>query len=125
MPGEPVRPENRKHPRFSVRAPIYVALGGEVVRKTVHVESRNISEGGLSFETGRELTIDAEAQVVIARAGPDDADLAIRGRVVWTRLVPETGRYVVGVEFTDFDGAAPEALAARIDELAREGGGQR
>jgi len=118
MAGRDSGPENRKHPRFSVRAPIYVALGGEVVRKTIHVDARDISTGGLSFETSRELPLEAEAQVVLARAGDESADLAIRGRVVWTRRDPETGRYLVGVRFTDFDGLTPEQLAARIDELS-------
>jgi c-di-GMP-binding flagellar brake protein YcgR len=118
MAGTDGGPENRKHARFSVRAPIYVALGGEVVRKTVHVEARDVSRGGLSFETGRDLPLGADAQIVLAHAGDEDAALAIRGRIVWTRLVPEAGRYLVGIEFTDFDGLSAEELASRIDELS-------
>jgi len=111
-------PENRRDRRFSLRVPIYVSIGGEVVRKTVHLESRDISAGGLSFETGRDVPLDAEAQVVLARAGEGATPLAIRGRVVWTRQIPESGRYLVGVRFSDFDGLTREELAARIEQLA-------
>ena len=111
-------PDNRKDRRFSLRVPIYVAIGGEVVRKTVNLESRDVSAGGLSFETSRDVPLDAEAQVVLSRAGEGATALAIRGRVVWTRQIPESGRYLVGVKFTDFDGLTREDLAARIEELA-------
>lgn len=111
-------PENRRDRRFSLRVPIYVAIGDEVVRKTVHIESRDISAGGLSFETGRDVPLQAETQVVLARAGDGVAPLAIRGRIVWTRRIPESGRFLVGVKFDDFEGLTREELAARIEELA-------
>ena len=118
MAAADTRPENRRDRRFSLRVPIYVAIGDEVVRKTVHLESRDVSAGGLSFETGRDVPLDAEAQVVLARAGEGATPLAIRGRVAWTRQIPESGRYVVGIRFSDFDGLTREDLAARIEELA-------
>jgi c-di-GMP-binding flagellar brake protein YcgR len=118
MADEEARPEKRQHRRFSLRVPIYLAMGDEVVRKTVHLESRDVSAGGLSFETGRDVPLDSDAQVILARAGAGESALAIRGRVVWTRRVPETGRYIVGVRFTDFDGLTREELAARVEALA-------
>jgi c-di-GMP-binding flagellar brake protein YcgR len=120
MADPDTRPERRKDPRFTARVPIYLAIGGEVVRKTVHLESRDVSAGGLSFETGREIPLDAEAQVVLAHAGEEKGAVAIHGRVVWTRLLPETGRYVVGVRFTDLDGLTPDSLRDLIER--RTGG---
>jgi c-di-GMP-binding flagellar brake protein YcgR len=118
MAEQDAGPDNRRDRRFSIRVPIYVALGGEVVRKTVHLESRDVSAGGISFETSRELPLQAESQVVLARMGVDDGAVSIRGRVVWTRAIEATGRYLVGVQFTEYGGLSREELAARIEELA-------
>jgi c-di-GMP-binding flagellar brake protein YcgR len=118
MAEEDTRPERRKGPRFTARVPIYLAIGGEVVRKTVHLESRDVSAGGISFETGRDIPLDAEAQVVIPRAAENTNAVAIRGRVAWSRLLPETGRYLVGVRFTDLDGLTREELLEIVERWA-------
>ncbi len=104
MAEEETSPENRRDPRFAIRVPIYVALGGEIVRKTVHLESRDVSAGGISFETSRELPLAAETQVVLAHLGEDGPPVSIRGRIVWTRAIEGAGRYRVGVQFTHYDG---------------------
>jgi c-di-GMP-binding flagellar brake protein YcgR len=118
MADEDTRPERRRGPRFAARVPIYLETGGEVVRKTVHLESHDVSAGGLSFETGRDIPLDAEAQVVIPHAAKDRSAVAIRGRVAWTRLLPETGRYRVGVRFTDLDGLTREELLEIVERWA-------
>jgi c-di-GMP-binding flagellar brake protein YcgR len=113
------RPEKRKDRRFSIRVPIYVALDHDVVRKTIHIESRDVSAGGVSFETGRELPLAADTQLVLGPLGSSPA-VTIRGRVVWTRQIPETGRYLVGVQFTDYEGLSRQELAARVEALAKK-----
>ncbi|HYN01340.1 MAG TPA: PilZ domain-containing protein [Vicinamibacteria bacterium] len=121
MESEPV--DNRKHRRFSLRVPIYVAAADGVVRKTIHIESRDISAGGVSFETGRELPLEAESQVAVSRLGDVSAPVLVRGRVAWTKALPEAGRYLVGVEFTDFDGLTREELVARMEAWAKADAG--
>jgi c-di-GMP-binding flagellar brake protein YcgR len=111
--------DNRKEPRVSLRVPIYIVSADGVVRKTIPLESRDISAGGLSFETGREPPLEAESQVVVSRLGDVSAPILIRGRVAWTKALPETGRYLVGVQFTDFDGLTREELVARMEAWAK------
>ena len=117
MAEEDARPESRRHRRFFIRVPLYISIEGTVVRRTVHLESRDVSAGGMSFETGRDVPLAAESQVVLASMGEERSTVSIRGRVVWTRPIPETGRFCVGVMFTDFDGLSREELASRIESF--------
>jgi c-di-GMP-binding flagellar brake protein YcgR len=107
--------EQRRFPRHSLRVPLYVTAGGGVLRKAIALESRDVSGGGVSFETSHKIPLAAEARLVLSRLGdlPDDA--FIRGRVV--RLTPDeaTGRVVVGVEFCEFVSVTREQLLDRIE----------
>lgn len=120
MAGTETGPDNRRDRRYSIRVPIYVALGREIVHKKVSLESRDVSAGGLSFETTRPMPLAADTQIVLARLGDDGGAAAIRGHIVWTRALPETRRHVVGVKFTEYEGVTRESLAARIEAVARE-----
>ncbi len=111
--------ERRRDHRFSLRVPIYIDVEKGVVRKIIHLRSRDISAGGLSFETARELQLEAEAQVIFSGVGDLPGRYVIRGRVVWKKLLPDTGRYLFGVQFTGFDGASREELLARMEEWAK------
>jgi c-di-GMP-binding flagellar brake protein YcgR len=113
-------PENRRDRRYAIRVPIYVELGREIVHKKIPLESRDISAGGLSFESSREMPLAAETQIVLARLGDGKGPAAIRGHIVWTRALPETRRHLVGVKFTEYEGVTREDLAARIEAVARE-----
>jgi c-di-GMP-binding flagellar brake protein YcgR len=112
-------PDHRKDPRVSIRVPIYVAVAGSVVRKTIRLESRDVSAGGLSFETGRELPLEAESQLLLERLDDLSCSICIRGRVVWRTEIPGTGRFRVGVEFTDFEGVTREELVAKMEAWAK------
>jgi hypothetical protein len=120
MGGTAPGPDNRQDRRYAIRVPIYVALGQEIVRKRIPLESRDVSAGGLSFETSRAMPLGAHTQIVLARLGDDGGPAAIRGDVVWTRAIPDRKRHLVGVKFAEYEGVSRESLAARIEEVARE-----
>jgi len=120
MGGTDSGPENRRDRRYAIRVPIYVALGKEIVHKRIPLESRDVSAGGLSFETSRLMPLAADTQIVLARLGDDGGAAAIRGHVVWTRALPDRRRHLVGVRFVEYEGVSREDLAARIEAVARE-----
>ena len=64
--------ERRQDRRLSLRVLLYIAVGEGVVSKTVHLRSHDISAGGLSFETGRELELDAKSQIIFEGIGEND-----------------------------------------------------
>jgi c-di-GMP-binding flagellar brake protein YcgR len=111
--------ERRQHRRYPLRVSLYIAVGEGIVNKTVHLQSRDISAGGLSFETARELEVDAQSQIIFSGLGDLSGSYVIRGRIVWRKPLPDTGRFLVGVQFTDFEGISREELAARMEEWAR------
>lgn len=107
--------DKRQHRRFQVRVPLFISVDGEVYRKTVRLQSRDVSAGGLSFETGREVPLAAESRVVVARLGDIEEPALIEGRVVHVKQDEATGRYVVGIEFTRFLNVSPEELVERLE----------
>ena len=114
--------ERRKDPRFSLRVPLYIASGDDIFSKTVHLRSRDISAGGLKFDTARELELEAESQIIFPGVGDLDGTYIIRGRVAWTKLIPDTGRFQIGVQFTSFEGISREELVDRLDEWVKAQG---
>jgi c-di-GMP-binding flagellar brake protein YcgR len=115
LPEVQVSVEKRQHERFQVRVPLYISVDGEIFRKTVRIESKDISGGGLSFETGREVPLHAESRVVVARIGDLAEPALIQGRVARIQQDPQTGRYTVGIEFTGFENVTREELIQRIE----------
>jgi c-di-GMP-binding flagellar brake protein YcgR len=113
--------DQRRFPRLPVRVPLFVVMHGDVMRKRVRIESRDVSGGGLCFETSKELPLEAESRLVISGLSdlPDEA--AIECRVARCGIDPATGRYVIGLEFTGFRGVTREELLARF--AVWEGGG--
>ena len=87
--------------------------------KNVHLESRDVSAGGLSFSTSRRIPLDAESRVVIARLGDLGQPALIHARVAYRQHDPESGRYTVGLEFTRFVNTSREELASRIDSWSQ------
>ena len=107
--------DKRQHRRFPIRVPLFISVDGEVYRKTVRLESRDVSAGGLSFETGREVPLSAESRVVVARLGDIQDPALIEGRVAHVAFDEASGRYVVGVQFTKFVNVSPEELRERLE----------
>jgi c-di-GMP-binding flagellar brake protein YcgR len=110
----------RKYKRVPVRVPLYVSLDGEVIlQKMIRLESRDLSGGGLAFETSKKIPIEANSRVVVARLGDLSDSAQIEGRVVYLRKEP-TGRYSIGLEFTRFINVTQEELLNRIAEWESE-----
>ena len=70
-------------------------------------QSVNVSEGGLSFVSDRDIPIGSTIEVRIAEVDPP---FEARARVVWSS--PENGRHCIGVQFLD----ANDAFRARMVE---------
>lgn|GEM_PF-1699758 len=120
MPGSGGPLERRKHERLVVRVPLYVVVEGEIFQKMVEMESNNVSVGGLSFETRREIPLDAEALVMVSRLGDLPPSAQIKARIVYCRPNAATGAFLVGLKFTEFVGVTPEQLLARIEAWKKE-----
>lgn len=105
----------RKYRRYPVKLPLFVALGGDVYRKQIPLESKDISGGGLSFETSRKLPLESETRLIVARLGDLPVSAFIRGRVAHCQKDPGGSRYNVGLEFTDFVHVTQEEVVARIE----------
>jgi len=114
--------ERRQHERFKIRVPLYIELPGGIFQKNVAIESRDISVGGLSFETARRVPEGAQARIMVARLGglPDMAQ--IEARVVRLEPAPGGGATTVGVVFTRLVGVTAEELILRLEGWSREGG---
>jgi c-di-GMP-binding flagellar brake protein YcgR len=108
--------ENRVHPRFTIRVPLYINVEGRVFKKKLRLHSRDISAGGLCFTTRQKLPIDARSKVIIGKLGDFLDSAHIEGMVVYLRRDKELKQYSVGVEFTRFVDVEQQALAARLKE---------
>jgi hypothetical protein len=106
--------EQRRFPRHAIALPLYISVDGGVLRKTVPLESRDVSAGGVAFETSRKVPLAADARLVLSRFGDLPENAYIRGRVARVAPEDEHGRRVVGVEFCEFVGVTREGLIERI-----------
>ncbi len=87
--------------------------GGRLYEYGVEIECLDISGGGLSFETGWEIPLEARS-IVVGRLGDLPSSAIIEGRVVYRLKRAGTELYTVGVEFLDFVNTSREELLARI-----------
>ncbi len=88
--------------------------GGRLYEKAVEIECLEISGGGLSFETLREIPLDAKSKIVVGGLGDLPSSAIIEGRVVYRLKQAGTDRYTIGVEFLDFVNTSREELLERI-----------
>jgi c-di-GMP-binding flagellar brake protein YcgR len=109
--------ERRRHERVAVRVPVYIVVENEVYQKVVEMDSRNVSEGGLSFETRRHIPLHAESLIVVARMSGLPEGAQIRARVVHSHWNEAAGLCTVGIRFDEFVSVTPAELAAHIDAL--------
>lgn len=107
--------EGRKYARFVTHVPIYITDGPDLLHKTVRLVARDISAGGLCFETGRDLALEASSRVVISGLGALPGPILIHGRVAWRHPHPFNGRYLVGIEFTGFENVSRDQLLEEIE----------
>ena len=113
--------ERRQHERIKVRVPLYIELPVGIFQKNVAIESRDISFGGLSFETTRRVPEGAQARIMVARLGglPDMAQ--IEARVIHCERAPDGRSTTVGVVFTKLVGVTAEELVSRLEGWKGEG----
>lgn len=106
----------RRFPRVALKVPLFITVGGgRLYEKAVAIECRDISGGGLSFETHREIPLDARSKIVMGRLGNLPSSAIIEGRVVYRLKRAGTELYTVGVEFLDFVNTSREELITRIE----------
>ena len=90
--------------------------GGRLYEKAIPIECRDISGGGLSFETLTEIPLHSASKLVMGRLGNLPPNAIIEGRVVYRVKQKGAERYTVGVEFIDFVNTSREELIERIHE---------
>lgn len=108
--------ERRQHPRRPGRFPLFVALEGELYHKMVTVEARDISAGGLAFQTQTLLPNDAKTTVMLGSLEGLPASAHIEARVVHSNPLPGSEYFSVGVRFVRFVDITAEELIARVTE---------
>jgi c-di-GMP-binding flagellar brake protein YcgR len=105
----------RAYPRHRVTVPLYIALGGEFLHKRIPLETKDVSGGGISFETTRAIPLESESSVIVAGLGNLGKAALIHGRVVHRTMNPATERYTVGLQFTGFVNTTRDELMAQIE----------
>jgi hypothetical protein len=103
--------ERRQHPRKPARFPLYVALAGELYHKTVEVQARDLSNGGLAFDTRTTLPHGARATVMLGRLAGLPRTAHIEARIVHCQPLPDGESFKVGVKFEEFGDITAERLA--------------
>ena len=117
----PQHPE-RRFERYTIKVPLFIhAMDGSTVRKVIHIESRDVSAGGVSFETSQKVPLEAQSRVVLSQLGDLKGDALIRARVAHREKDPKTGRYMVGLEFTEFVNITREELVAHLESWKEQG----
>jgi hypothetical protein len=106
----------RQHPRWPARVPLYVALEGELFQKSVAVEARDVSAGGLAFETRTPLPQEARTTIMLGKLEGLPATAHIEARIVHSQPHPDGDGFTIGVQFTRFVDVTPEDLLARMIE---------
>jgi len=105
----------RAYPRHRVTVPLYIALGKEFLHKTIPLETKDVSGGGISFETTKAIPLDAESSVIVSGLGNLGKAALIHGRVVHRTKHSTSERYTVGLQFTGFVNTTRDELMARIE----------
>jgi c-di-GMP-binding flagellar brake protein YcgR len=105
----------RAYPRHRMTVPLYISMGGDFIHKAIPLESKDVSGGGISFETTKQIPLEAESSVIVARLGDLGKPAFIQGRVVHREKNPTTDRYTIGLQFTGFVNTTREELLARIE----------
>jgi hypothetical protein len=92
----PADAERRVHPRIDFKHPMWLNLPGEVGQPWIHVYSRNLSTGGLSFLT--RAIFYANQRVVIAHELNEITSMLVLCRVCYCRTI-DLGVQEVGLAF--------------------------
>ena len=114
-----VMPERRTGQRYLAMVPINITVEGSLYQKPIRLRVRDISEGGLSFETRSKIPVDSNGRVYVSCLGDLPPDASIEAHVVYRKKNYETRRYVIGIEFDRFVGVTREQLLERLEPWER------
>jgi hypothetical protein len=106
--------ERRQHARRPARFPLYVALAGELYHKMVSVEAKDISNGGLAFETKTGLPEGSRSTVMLGKLDGMPATAHIEARIVHCRPLGDGETFTVGVKFEQFVDISTDQLLAYV-----------
>jgi hypothetical protein len=93
---------------------MYVALQGELFHKTVGVEAKDISNGGLAFESKTALPQEARATVMLGKLPGLPATAHIEARIVHCEPQGDGETFTIGVKFVRLVDVTAEELVARV-----------
>lgn len=105
----------RAHERFRATVPLFVSYGQRVYQKRVELETKNVSQGGLAFETSQKIPMEAKTRVLVSGLGDLPPDARIEGKIAYRVKNEATGKYAVGVTFTRFVNVDRDALLRGIE----------
>ena len=89
--------------RRSPRVDLVGQLHGELVSVDLPIRVREISLGGMSFETSRAFDVDSRHSFVLTLG--DGAGVFVLGRVAYSRRVDADAgsKFIIGIQFLDED----------------------
>jgi hypothetical protein len=109
----------RAFPRGRVSVPLYVSARESVYQKWIPLSPSALAEGGLSFETSRRISVDADARVVVSGIAGLRDGACIHGRVAY-RTHAGHRRYRVGIRFTRFENVDQDELLEILERVEPE-----
>ncbi len=92
----------RRYLRYPVKVPLYISVKGGVFQRFVEIHSKDLSEGGIAFETSKRIPLEANTRVEVSVLAGLPPDCRIEGHVVYRQKNPATARYTIGVAFDRF-----------------------
>jgi c-di-GMP-binding flagellar brake protein YcgR len=104
----------RRYLRYAVKVPLYISVKGGVFQHFVDLQSRDLSEGGLAFETSKRIPLEANTRVEVSVLEGLPPDCRIEGHVVYRQKNPATERYTIGVAFDRFVNVDRDALLGLV-----------
>jgi c-di-GMP-binding flagellar brake protein YcgR len=95
--------EKRRAPRFPFKAAVKFQIG-EYTCPDGSL-SRDLSKGGICLTVNEFIPV--KKQVVVYLQGANQSRLIeLKGVVAWVKEIPESERYLIGVQFCDIDESA-------------------
>jgi PilZ domain len=105
----------RRFLRHPVKVPLYISVKGGVFQRFIDLDSKDLSEGGLAFETSKRIPLEANTRVEISVLSGLPPDCRIEGHVVYRQKNPVTERYTIGVAFDRFVNVDREELLGLVE----------
>jgi c-di-GMP-binding flagellar brake protein YcgR len=105
----------RRFLRHPVKVPLYISVKGGVFQRFIDLDSKDLSEGGLAFETSKRIPLEANTRVEISVLTGLPPDCRIEGHVVYRQKNPVTERYTIGVAFDRFVNVDREQLLGLVE----------